>query len=98
MEPVTTRAAAAADTATNVQGPASRPAVGDELELRIDSLAFGGNGVARSGGYVVFVAGGLPGDRVRARVIKRKRSYADAQVVELLEPSPDRIEPPAAHP
>jgi 23S rRNA (uracil1939-C5)-methyltransferase len=98
MEPATTRAAAAADTATNAQAGAGRPAVGDELELRIDSLAFGGNGVARNGGYVVFVAGGLPGDRVRARVLKRKRSYADAQVVELLEPSPDRIEPRADHP
>jgi 23S rRNA (uracil1939-C5)-methyltransferase len=98
MEPVTTRAAAAADEAANVQGAANRPAVGDELELRIESLAFGGNGVARSGGYVLFVAGGLPGDRVRARVVKRKRSYADARVVELLEPSPDRVEPRATHP
>ena len=39
-----------------------------ELELRIDSLAFGGNGVARLDGFVVFVRRGLPGDTVRARV------------------------------
>ena len=39
---------------------------GEEVELRIDSLAYGGNGVARLDGYVVFVAGALPGDRVRA--------------------------------
>ena len=37
-----------------------------ELELTIDSLAFGGNGVARLDGFVVFVRRGLPGDRVRA--------------------------------
>ncbi len=76
------------------------PKPGDELELRIDSLAFGGEGVARLGeeGYVVFVAGGIPGDLVRALVYKRKRSYAHARVVEVLEPSPERIPPRADHP
>jgi len=75
-----------------------RPAVGDELELVVESLAHGGRGVARSGGYVLFVQGAIPGDRVRARVFKRKRSYGEARVSELLEPAPDRIEPRAAHP
>ena len=58
-----------------------RPQRGDELELTIDALAFGGEGVARigDGGYVVFVAGAIPGDRVRAVVHKRKRSYAHAR-------------------
>jgi 23S rRNA (uracil1939-C5)-methyltransferase len=79
---------------------AARPQKGDELELRIDSLAFGGEGVARlgDGGYVVFVAGAIPGDRVRAVVYKRKRSYAHARAVEVLEPSPERIAPVAHHP
>ncbi len=78
----------------------ARPRPGDELDLRIDSLAFGGEGVARLGeeGYVVFVAGGIPGDRVRAVVYKRKRSYAHARVVEVLQPSPERIPPTADHP
>ena len=40
---------------------------GDEVELRVDSLAYGGNGVGRLDGFVVFVRGGLPGDLVRAR-------------------------------
>ena len=40
----------------------------EELELRVDSLAYGGNGVARLDGFVVFVRAGLPGDTVRARV------------------------------
>src|SRR5271154_1833299 len=77
-----------------------RPQRGDELELQIDSLAFGGEGVARlgDGGYVVFVAGAIPGDRVRAVVHKRKRSYAHARTLEGLEPSPERIAPTAAHP
>ena len=76
----------------------TRPSVGDELELTVESLAHGGRGVARAGGYVLFVHGAIPGDRVRARVVKRKRSYGEARVSELLEPAPDRIEPRAAHP
>ena len=76
----------------------ARPSVGDELELVVESLAQGGRGVARSGGYVLFVQGAIPGDRVRARVFKRKRSYGEARVSELLEPAPDRIEARAPHP
>ena len=76
-----------------------RPHRGDELELTIDRLAHGGAGVARTEtGYVVFVRGAVPGDRVRARVGKAKRSWAEAELVELLEPSPDRVEPVAPHP
>src|SRR5215212_1379190 len=75
-----------------------RPRNGDELELRVDSLAHGGAGVARLDGYVVFVQGAVPGDRVRARVHKSKRGYAEARAVDLLEPSPERIDPRAPHP
>jgi len=63
----------------------ARPRRGAELELRIDSLAYGGAGVARTDGYVVFVRDAIPGDRVRARVTKSKRSFAEADSVELLE-------------
>ena len=84
---------------TGTQGArAARPRPGEELELDIESLAHGGNGVARRDGFVVFVQGGMPGDRLRAQVTKAKRGYAEARVVELIEPSPDRIEPRAAHP
>jgi 23S rRNA (uracil1939-C5)-methyltransferase len=76
----------------------ARPARGEILELTVDSLAFGGAGVARRDGYVVFVEDGVPGDRVRARVHTAKRAYAQARAVEILEPSPDRLEPRAAHP
>jgi 23S rRNA (uracil1939-C5)-methyltransferase len=77
---------------------AARPARGEVLELTVDSLAFGGAGVARLNGYVVFVQEGIPGDRVRAQVQKAKRAYAQARAIEILEPSPERIEPRAAHP
>jgi len=69
----------------------TKPRQGDELELEIDSLAQGGRGVARANGYVVFVSGALPGDRVRARLQKAKRAYAEAKVVELLRPASERI-------
>ncbi|MBV9311071.1 MAG: 23S rRNA (uracil(1939)-C(5))-methyltransferase RlmD [Solirubrobacterales bacterium] len=81
-----------ADTST------TRPQRGAELELRVDSLAFGGAGVARLDGYVVFVAGAVPGDRVRAVVEKSKRAYAQARAVEILEPSQQRVAPRAEHP
>ena len=75
-----------------------RPSRGDVLELTIDSLAHGGNGVSRLEGYVVFVAGAVPGDRVRAVVGKAKKAYAEARAVEIIEPSPDRVPEFADHP
>jgi len=68
-----------------------------ELELDIDSLAYGGNGVARLNGFVVFVKRGLPGDRVRARVTKVKRNHAEALAVEVVEPGAPRVEAPCEH-
>jgi 23S rRNA (uracil1939-C5)-methyltransferase len=71
--------------------------VHDELELEIDSLAYGGNGVARLNGFVVFVRRGLPGDKVRARVTKVKRNHAEALALEIVERGAPRVEAPCAH-
>jgi 23S rRNA (uracil1939-C5)-methyltransferase len=76
----------------------TRPDLGAELELTIDALAYGGNGVARLEGYVLFVSGAVPGDRVRAVVTKRKRHYGEARTLEVLQPGPDRVPPLADHP
>jgi 23S rRNA (uracil1939-C5)-methyltransferase len=70
---------------------------GDELELDVGSLAYGGNGVARHDGFVVFVRRGLPGDRVRARVTKVKRGFAEAVAEDVLRPGPDRVAAPCLH-
>jgi 23S rRNA (uracil1939-C5)-methyltransferase len=70
---------------------------GDEIELRIDSLAYGGNGVGRLNGFVVFVRGGLPGDRIRAQVTKVKRGFAEGVSVEVVEPSEHRVAAPCRH-
>ena len=69
----------------------------EELELRIESLAYGGNGVARLNGFVVFVRRGLPGDTVRARVTKVKKSHAEALALEVVEQGAARVEAPCAH-
>ncbi|HEY1237161.1 MAG TPA: 23S rRNA (uracil(1939)-C(5))-methyltransferase RlmD [Solirubrobacterales bacterium] len=74
-----------------------RPRRGDQLTLDVESLAYGGRGIARRNGYVVFVAGALPGDRVRAEVTKAKRGYAEASATELVRESPDRVPPRCDH-
>ena len=74
-----------------------RPARGELLTLDVESLAYGGKGLARRNGYVVFVAGGLPGDRVTAEVTKAKRGYAEAQTREILRESPERVPPRCDH-
>src|SRR5512133_2348592 len=70
---------------------------GDELELHVDSLAYGGNGVARLNGFVVFVRRALPGDTVRATVTKVKRGFAEATATEVVTPGAPRIDAPCAH-
>ncbi len=69
----------------------------DELDLRIESLAYGGNGVARLNGFVVFVRRGLPGDVVRARVTKVKRNHAEATAIEVVEAGAPRVDAPCEH-
>jgi len=69
----------------------------DELDLRIESLAYGGNGVARLNGFVVFVRRGLPGDVVRARVTRVKRNHAEATALEVVEAGAPRVDAPCEH-
>ena len=66
---------------------ATRPRRGEELTLTIDRLAYGGRGVGRHNGFVVFVPDTAPGDRVRARLWRVKPSYGEADLVGLESPS-----------
>ena len=70
---------------------------GTELELDVTRLAFGGRGVARLDGLVVFVDGGLPGARVRAKVERLKKGFAEAVALETLVPSPAAVAPVCPH-
>jgi 23S rRNA (uracil1939-C5)-methyltransferase len=74
-----------------------RPARGELLTLDVESLAYGGKGIARRNGYVVFVSGALPGDRVTAEVTRAKKGYAEAQTKEIVRESPDRVPPRCDH-
>ena len=70
---------------------------GDQLELDIDSAAFEGTTVARADGLVVFVPYGVPGDRVRATITRKRRKYVEASIDEDISASPHRIEPECRH-
>ncbi|HJV47420.1 MAG TPA: 23S rRNA (uracil(1939)-C(5))-methyltransferase RlmD [Bacillota bacterium] len=65
-----------------------------EIELHIDGLTHEGDGVGRYAGFTLFVPGALPGERVKAKVLKIKKSYGYAKLLEVLEVSPNRQEPP----
>jgi 23S rRNA (uracil-5-)-methyltransferase RumA len=66
---------------------------GNIIELKITDLAFGGKGIAKipteDGEYIVFVLNTFPGQIVKARLIKKKRRFAEAKVTELIQASPD---------
>jgi len=73
------------------------PAPGDELELAIERLAAGGDGVGHSDGLAVFVPRAAPGDRLRVRVTESQRRFARAEVAAVLEPGPARREAPCPY-
>jgi tRNA/tmRNA/rRNA uracil-C5-methylase (TrmA/RlmC/RlmD family) len=67
------------------------------IELEITDLAYGGDGVGHTDGRACFVPFTLPGERVRAHLTQETKRYARADVVEVLTPSPERIQPPCPH-
>jgi len=66
----------------------------DEVTLDIIGLTQDGEGVGRADGFTLFVQGALPGERVKAKVLKVKKQYGYAKMLELLQASPDRVEAP----
>lgn len=71
--------------------------VRDLLTLEVTDLAIGGKALGRVDGRVVFADRGLPGDRITARVIKAKKSFAEAKLVSVDVPSPERIPARCVH-
>lgn len=67
--------------------------VTDELEVNIEKLSNLGFGIAKHEGLVIFVENACPGDKVKAKITKLTKSYANAQIIEILEKSPHRVEP-----
>ena len=67
------------------------------ISLHIQDVAFGGKGVARHEGKVVFVPFVIPGEVVTGKVLREKKKFAEAELVSIETPSPDRVEPPCPY-
>ncbi|HEU5013581.1 MAG TPA: TRAM domain-containing protein, partial [Roseiflexaceae bacterium] len=65
----------------------------ETIELTLDGMAQGGEGVGRDEGRVVFARGGLPGEHVRVQITEQRDAYARGDVTEVLQESPDRVPP-----
>lgn len=66
-------------------------------ELHLDAMAHGGDAVGRHQGRAVFVPGGWAGDRVQVEIIEERKRFSRARLLQVMEASPDRIEPPCPH-
>ncbi len=73
------------------------PKKGETVDLYIESLAFGAKGIARLGEMVCFVEGAIPGQTVKARLLKKKRSYFEARTLEVIKPSEWQVDPVCSH-
>lgn len=74
-----------------------KPKKGQSVELSVDSLVFGGAGIGQIDGFKIFVEGAAPGDKVEARMTKVRSKYGEAKVLNILQASPQRIEPRCKH-
>jgi 23S rRNA (uracil1939-C5)-methyltransferase len=84
-------------TSLRIEGsqPSSSGSFTESLDVRIEKMVYGGEGLGRlPSGPVVFVSGALPGELVRARVYGKRKGVFHAVAQEILEPSPDRVVPP----
>lgn len=70
---------------------------GQEVELEITDIAFGGRGFAKVDGFAVFVDQAVPEDRARVRIYRKKRNYGEARIIELLRLSPHRVDAPCRY-
>jgi len=84
-------------SATKPLGRSGHPAGGDQAIAIVESLSYDGRGVARIDGKTVFIEGVLPGERVRFRYFNKYKNYDSGGLVDILEPSPDRVTPPCPH-
>ncbi len=65
----------------------------DLLTLQIQDIGVDGEGIGKTDGFTVFVKDAVPGDLVRVKIMKSRKSYGYGRLMEILEPSPDRVEP-----
>src|SRR5258708_28075827 len=63
------------------------------IEVELTDLAYGGDAVGRYEGRVLFVPGGIPGERVRVEIVEERRGHARAEFFKMLRPAPERGQP-----
>lgn len=66
---------------------------GQILDITVSDVALGGKGLAKVDGYAIFIDKAVTGDQVRVRIVKKKKKYAEARLLDILTPSPFRIQP-----
>ena len=71
--------------------------IGDIFETEIKDLAYDGKSVGSLDGKIIFLNGGLPGEKVRARIVKKKARYSVGKVLEIIKKSPDRNDASCPH-
>ena len=67
------------------------------IEVEVENIAFGGKGLAKLNGYTLFIDQAVPGDRAAVRIFKKKKSYAEARIERLIQPSPLRVDAPCPY-
>jgi tRNA/tmRNA/rRNA uracil-C5-methylase (TrmA/RlmC/RlmD family) len=67
------------------------------IEVTVQDVAFGGKGVARDAGTAVFIPFTIEGERIMAKIVREKKQFAEAELVEVLEPSPERVDAPCPY-
>ncbi|MBT4148857.1 MAG: 23S rRNA (uracil(1939)-C(5))-methyltransferase RlmD [Candidatus Marinimicrobia bacterium] len=70
---------------------------GQEYELEIESLAYGGKGISRINDFVIFVKNAIPGQKVRALVYRKRKGYAEARPLEIINESEHLVDAPCTH-
>jgi 23S rRNA (uracil1939-C5)-methyltransferase len=82
---------------TSSASRSTRPRPGEELIVTVDRLSYGGQGIGRMSGLAIFTNGAAAGETARVKVRRTFRRHVEADVVEVLQPSPDRVEPRCSH-
>jgi 23S rRNA (uracil1939-C5)-methyltransferase len=77
--------------------PAPQPKERRKITLRLDAMTYGGDAIGRAGGKAIFARGGIAGEWVRAEIVEERDHFARAQVTDVIEPSPARVQPRCPH-
>ncbi len=70
---------------------------GQQIEVEITGIAFGGKGLVHINGMAVFVDQAVPGDKALIRIMRKKKNYAEACIIKLMDAAPQRIKPPCVY-